>query len=244
MSSRGPQLLGYPRKTLRSAVMANKLICGSFLVVLFLSCLAEAKSIVPSDQQRSNYQKPQSPGGGGQSKGTFDQEFRSCEVEPQHRIGCGAPGISQQECQELDCCYSNNACYFGTVGEYKNKASVCVWWEISQTFFFFLSSSATLHCTKNGQIILVVARDATVPSINLDTVSLLGGSTGTCRPEVNAAFLVYQFTPDQCGTEVTVRIATLLFFFLVFFHLVALHCDTECDRVLCSACFRTRKMVW
>lgn len=137
MSSRGPQLLGYPRKTLRSAVMANKLICGSFLVVLFLSCLAEAKSIVPSDQQRSNYQKPQSPGGGGQSKGTFDQEFRSCEVEPQHRIGCGAPGISQQECQELDCCYSNNACYFGTVGEYKNKASVCVWWEISQTFFFF-----------------------------------------------------------------------------------------------------------
>lgn len=221
ISPRGPQPLGYPWKTLCSAVMAIKLICGSFLVVLLLSCLAEAKSIIPNDPQTPNFQDPYNSGGGGQTKTTYDQEFRSCEVEPQNRIGCGAPGISQQDCEGLQCCYSSGACYFGTVGEYNNRASslcsdLCLMRNVSNWhlfffcfffFFFFKLSVATLHC-KNGQIILVVARDATVPSINLDTVSLLGDTSSSCRPHINPAFIVYQFNPDECGTEVTVRIAT------------------------------------
>lgn len=115
ISHRGPQLLGYPRKTLCSAVMAIKLICGSFLVVLLLSCLADTRSIAPND--------PYNPGGGGQSKTRFDPEFRTCEVARENRISCGEAGLTQNQCENLECCYDSGACYFGKVGEYNNRAS-------------------------------------------------------------------------------------------------------------------------
>lgn len=67
---------------------------------------------------------------------------------------------------------------------------------------------ATLHCTTDGNIILAVARESTVPSIDLTTVALLGNDGPQCRPIVAPAFIIYQFNPNQCGTELNVRIAT------------------------------------
>lgn len=63
----------------------------------------------------------------------------------------------------------------------------------------------TVQCTLDGQFVLVVARDATVPRISLDSISLLGGKSGPCSPvDSNTAFAIYQFPVTACGTNMMV----------------------------------------
>ncbi|XP_076872195.1 zona pellucida sperm-binding protein 1-like [Brachyhypopomus gauderio] len=60
----------------------------------------------------------------------------------------------------------------------------------------------TVQCTRDGQFILVVAKDTTLPRLSLDSVSLLG-ENGPCGPiDSNAAFAIYQFPVAACGTRV------------------------------------------
>ncbi|XP_060753965.1 zona pellucida sperm-binding protein 4-like, partial [Neoarius graeffei] len=64
----------------------------------------------------------------------------------------------------------------------------------------------TVQCTLDGQFVLIVARDTTVPRITLDSISLLGGSTGPCSPvDSNTAFAIYQFPVTACGTTMKVQ---------------------------------------
>ncbi|KAK5876100.1 hypothetical protein CesoFtcFv8_027102 [Champsocephalus esox] len=67
----------------------------------------------------------------------------------------------------------------------------------------YYGKSVTLQCTKDGQIIVVVARDATLPNLDLETVFFLGGGD-TCNPvDTNSAFAIYQFPVTACGTVLT-----------------------------------------
>lgn len=95
------------------------------------------------------------------------------DVEPHERVGCGWSDINQQQCEDINCCFRNGICFFG--------------------------SGATLHCTAEAEIILVVSRDVTLPNIDLQATSLLGAGD-SCKPEISAAFCVFHFGVTECGT--------------------------------------------
>lgn len=64
----------------------------------------------------------------------------------------------------------------------------------------------TVQCTKDAQFIVVVARDATLPNIDLESVSLMGDGAGCTNVDSNSEFAIYQFPVTACGTTVTVRL--------------------------------------
>lgn len=63
----------------------------------------------------------------------------------------------------------------------------------------------TVQCTRDGQFVVVVARDATSPKIDIDSISLLGGNDSPCSPVgITLAFAIYQFPVTACGTTLKV----------------------------------------
>uniref|UniRef100_A0A3Q2CVQ4 Zona pellucida sperm-binding protein 4 n=2 Tax=Cyprinodon variegatus TaxID=28743 RepID=A0A3Q2CVQ4_CYPVA len=130
-------------------------------------------------QKPGGPQIPQKPGGPQKPSNpiTPTDSFLSCEVPQAHKIQCGPPGTNANECQAINCCYDGSMCYYGKY--------------------------VTLQCTKDGQFIIVVARDATLPNIDLESISFLG-SGANCGPVgTTSAFAVYQFGVTQCGTVMT-----------------------------------------
>ncbi|TTH99987.1 Zona pellucida sperm-binding protein 4 [Bagarius yarrelli] len=110
---------------------------------------------------------------------TSDQ-VKKCQVQAYERVLCGEPGIKAAECNAINCCFDGQQCYYG--------------------------KTVTVQCTLDGQIVLVAARDATLPKMSLDSIYLLGGNTGPCSPvDSNAVFAVYQFPVTACGTTVMVQ---------------------------------------
>ncbi|KAA0720431.1 Zona pellucida sperm-binding protein 4 [Triplophysa tibetana] len=99
-----------------------------------------------------------------------------CAVADYEQIQCGQPGISGAECEAINCCFNGLQCYYGM--------------------------SVTLQCIRDGQFVLVVARDVTLPRLNLDTVRLLGGNESSCGPVGSPpSFAIYQFPVTACGTS-------------------------------------------
>ncbi|XP_036401481.1 zona pellucida sperm-binding protein 4-like [Megalops cyprinoides] len=105
-------------------------------------------------------------------------ESQRCLVEAPDRIACGEPNIDDAECAAMDCCFDGQQCYYGM--------------------------DVTVHCTRDGQFVVVVARDSTLPPLSLDSVSLLeGDNVPACAPVgITAAFAVFQFPVTACGTTV------------------------------------------
>ncbi|XP_037109201.1 uncharacterized protein LOC119123915 isoform X1 [Syngnathus acus] len=99
-----------------------------------------------------------------------------CDVYPNTRVPCGPSDISATDCEVLNCCYNEGICYFGKM--------------------------VTVQCTKDGQFIVVVARHATLPNIDLETISMLGDGPGCTSTDSNSAFAIYQFPVTTCGTVV------------------------------------------
>ncbi|KAF7662901.1 hypothetical protein LDENG_00223280 [Lucifuga dentata] len=99
---------------------------------------------------------------------------QTCEVAEDYKLQCGLPGISASECEAINCCFDGRLCYYG--------------------------KAVTLQCTKDAQFIVVVARDATQPSIDLESISLLGEGQGCTPVGITSAFAVYQFPFNACGT--------------------------------------------
>lgn len=76
--------------------------------------------------------------------------------------------------------------------------------------------SATVQCTKDGQFVLVIARDATVPEIDLDSISIVESTDGPCKAvDRNVDFAIYQFPVTACGTRTKVCWLILRIFFLM-----------------------------
>nr|BCD71193.1 egg envelope protein [Schizodon intermedius] len=107
-------------------------------------------------------------------------QVKNCTVNDYDKVLCGEPGINATRCNAINCCFDGQQCYYGKM--------------------------VTVHCTLDGQFVLVVARDATVPRISLDSISLLGGKSGPCSPvDSNTAFAIYQFPVTACGTNMMVQ---------------------------------------
>ncbi|XP_051500384.1 zona pellucida sperm-binding protein 4-like [Myxocyprinus asiaticus] len=99
-----------------------------------------------------------------------------CTVADYEQIQCGQPGISAVGCEAINCCFNGQQCYYG--------------------------KAVTVQCIRDGQFVVVVARDVTLPQLSLDTVRLLGGSDPPCAPVGStSSFVIYQFPVTACGTS-------------------------------------------
>ncbi|XP_051988711.1 zona pellucida sperm-binding protein 4-like [Xyrauchen texanus] len=99
-----------------------------------------------------------------------------CIVADYEQIQCGQPGVSAAECEAINCCFNGQQCYYG--------------------------KAVTVQCIRDGQFVVVVARDVTLPQLSLDTVRLLGGNDPPCAPVGSTpSFAIYQFPVTACGTS-------------------------------------------
>uniref|UniRef100_A0A3B5A0B3 Zona pellucida sperm-binding protein 4 n=1 Tax=Stegastes partitus TaxID=144197 RepID=A0A3B5A0B3_9TELE len=102
--------------------------------------------------------------------------LQSCEVTQSQRVPCGGSDISAAACESISCCFDGQQCYFGT--------------------------AVTVQCTKDGHFIVVVAKEATLPNLDLEAVSLLGEGQGCSHVDSNSQFAIYQFPVSACGSLV------------------------------------------
>ncbi|XP_026074579.1 zona pellucida sperm-binding protein 4-like [Carassius auratus] len=100
-----------------------------------------------------------------------------CAVADSEQIQCGLPGISRAECEAINCCFNAQQCFYGR--------------------------AVTVQCIRDGQFVVVVSRDVTLPRLSLDSVHLLGGNDPPCAPVGSTpSFAIYQFPVTACGTSV------------------------------------------
>ncbi|XP_076158626.1 zona pellucida glycoprotein 2, like 2 [Alosa pseudoharengus] len=103
---------------------------------------------------------------------TLSAPSQRCQVEELDRIPCGEPDVTDAECEAINCCFDGRQCFYGL--------------------------TVTLQCTRDGQFVVVVARDATQPPLSLDSISLAEASCGPV--DTTSAFAIYQFPLNSCGT--------------------------------------------
>ncbi|XP_031713589.1 zona pellucida sperm-binding protein 4-like [Anarrhichthys ocellatus] len=111
-----------------------------------------------------------------QTKSHITLPIPSCDVALSVRIPCGGPDVSADGCRAINCCFEGQHCYFG--------------------------KAVTVQCTKDGQFIVVVARDATLPNIDLESITLLEQGTGCTHVDSNSAFAIFNFPVTDCGSTV------------------------------------------
>lgn len=86
-------------------------------------------------------------------------------------------GISAADCQSINCCFDGQRCYYG--------------------------KAVTLQCTKDGQFIVVIAKDATLPILEVESIHFIGADQN-CQPVGStSSFIIYQFPVSACGTTYT-----------------------------------------
>ncbi|KAA0715589.1 Zona pellucida sperm-binding protein 4 [Triplophysa tibetana] len=104
------------------------------------------------------------------------EPFQMCEVEEYEKVQCGEPGINLANCEAINCCFDGQQCYYG--------------------------KTVTVQCTRDGQFVIVAARDSTLPRLSLDSISLLGGREPPCGAVgTTVSFAIYQFPVTACGTK-------------------------------------------
>lgn len=84
---------------------------------------------------------------------------------------------------------------------------------ITNGYYFTFLPTVTVQCTKDGYFIVVVAKDATLPNLDLDTISMYGEGPSCTYVDSNSEFAIYYFAVTQCGTLVRVRFQFSCFFF-------------------------------
>ncbi|KAK6320122.1 hypothetical protein J4Q44_G00092290 [Coregonus suidteri] len=111
---------------------------------------------------------------------------QSCDVEGPHKVQCGLPDITAAQCEAINCCFDGRMCFYG--------------------------KAVTVQCTKDGQFVVVVARDATLPKLDLESISLLGGNGAHCTSiGTTSVFAIYQFKVTECGTVMTEETDTIVY---------------------------------
>ncbi|CAB1430736.1 unnamed protein product [Pleuronectes platessa] len=99
-----------------------------------------------------------------------------CGVEHNVRIQCGGHDISAAGCEAIDCCFADHQCFYG--------------------------KAVTVQATKDAQFIVVVAKDATLPNLDIDTISLIGEGRSCTAVDSNSEFVIFQFAVTDCGSVV------------------------------------------
>ncbi|XP_039548714.1 zona pellucida sperm-binding protein 4-like [Pimephales promelas] len=156
----------------------------------FPQSVQQASQQFPQSVQQASQQFPQqfSQQVQQQASQQFPQQFQpkqpvaqtepldKCTVADYEQIQCGPPGISGAECAAINCCFNGQQCYYG--------------------------KAVTVQCIRDGQFVVVVARDVTLPRLSLDSVRLLGGNDPACSPVGSTPFYaIYQFPVTACGTS-------------------------------------------
>ncbi|KAM9483425.1 zona pellucida glycoprotein 2, like 2 [Clarias gariepinus] len=112
-----------------------------------------------------------------------------CEVDESSRVGCGERGISPAECEALDCCFDNRRFFRAYDGP------MC-----------YYGKAVTVQCTMDGLFILVISRDVTIPSIDLESISIQAITGEPCTAvDSNDDFAIFQFPVTACGTTTKVE---------------------------------------
>ncbi|XP_067857572.1 zona pellucida sperm-binding protein 4-like [Heptranchias perlo] len=102
-----------------------------------------------------------------------------CWLSPKNRKDCGFPGIEASECVQRGCCFDAG----------NRDAPPC-----------FYSLDSLPVCTKDGQVLIAISKDLTLPPVNLTTVHLKEGDGAECSPTVASADTVlFQFAVTECG---------------------------------------------
>ncbi|XP_051872431.1 zona pellucida sperm-binding protein 4-like [Pristis pectinata] len=103
-----------------------------------------------------------------------------CWLSPQFRKACGFTGIYGSECVLRGCCFDEGSA------------------DVPPCFY---SLDNLPVCTKDGQVLVAISRDLTLPPVNLNTVHVKDGSGAECRPTaVSADTVLFQFALTECGT--------------------------------------------
>ncbi|XP_066520834.1 zona pellucida glycoprotein 2, like 2 [Hoplias malabaricus] len=118
---------------------------------------------------------------------SFDPS-QQCDVDEYSRVGCGKPGISQIDCEALNCCYDTRRYIQAPDGP------MC-----------YYAKSVTVQCIDDGQFVVVVAREATQPCISLESVTLEAAGEHCTAVDSNLDFIIFQFPFNSCGTKTKVE---------------------------------------
>ncbi|XP_026230953.1 zona pellucida sperm-binding protein 4-like [Anabas testudineus] len=103
--------------------------------------------------------------------------FDKCQVEEHEKIRCGTPDITAEQCESINCCFNGEKCYYG--------------------------KAVTVQCTRDGQFVVVIAREVTLPHTDMNSVSLLEADDPSCSPvDETSAFVIFQFHVTACGTTI------------------------------------------
>ncbi|XP_069013455.1 zona pellucida sperm-binding protein 4-like [Embiotoca jacksoni] len=146
--------------------------------VVFLSCDIAARShwTIPVEQSSLPYQWPQQHSTIPPPAATFDK----CQVEEAEKIRCGTPDLTAEQCETRSCCFDGGQCYYG--------------------------KAVTVQCTRDGQFVVVVAKDATLPAIDVSSISLIQSDEPGCTPVGGtSAFAIFQIPVTACGTTMKVE---------------------------------------
>ncbi|KAG2457958.1 ZP4 protein, partial [Polypterus senegalus] len=105
-----------------------------------------------------------------------------CAVVDSEKLPCGgSSSITQADCEASNCCYdsssSNSPCYY--------------------------ANDVTVQCTLDGQFVVVVSENVTLPSLDLGSIQLVDSSSPSCSPVTSlSSFVMYQFPVSACGSTV------------------------------------------
>ncbi|XP_051783471.1 zona pellucida sperm-binding protein 4-like isoform X7 [Erpetoichthys calabaricus] len=106
----------------------------------------------------------------------------SCTVADSEKLPCGgSSSITQADCEANNCCYDSSS-----------STSPC-----------YYANDVTVQCTLDGQFVVVVSENVTLPPLDLGSIQLVDSSSPSCSPVTSlSSFVMYQFPVSACGSTV------------------------------------------
>ncbi|KAG2466057.1 ZP4 protein, partial [Polypterus senegalus] len=129
-----------------------------------------------------------------------------CTVANSEKLPCGgSSSITQADCEANNCCYdsssSTSPCYYANDGEWLEGVSEQSW--ILLDIHACLLLPVTVQCTLDGQFVVVVSKNVTLPPLELGSLQLVDSSSVGCSPVTSlSSFVMYQFPVSTCGSTV------------------------------------------
>ncbi|XP_051783581.1 zona pellucida sperm-binding protein 4-like [Erpetoichthys calabaricus] len=107
-----------------------------------------------------------------------------CAVAASEKLPCGgSSSITQADCEANNCCYDSSS-----------STSPC-----------YYANDVTVQCTLDGQFVVVVSENVTLPPLDLGSIQLVDSSSPSCSPVTSlSSFVIYQFPVSACGSTVQV----------------------------------------
>ncbi|KAG2465702.1 ZP4 protein, partial [Polypterus senegalus] len=105
-----------------------------------------------------------------------------CTVADGEKLLCGgSSSITQADCEANNCCYDSSS-----------STSPC-----------YYANDVTVQCTLDGQFVVVVSENVTLPPLDLGSIQLVDSSSPSCSPVTSlSSFVMYQFPVSACGSTV------------------------------------------